>query len=139
MTSLDMVQAAEPPCEHCEGVCCRQAKHHAFAVLLDPEEHAAFPESIWIADQEGWALPYRNGACLHFDLRTSQCLIYDRRPLGCRDFSCCAGYGRRDGYHGSFLENNPRVVRLIEKHIVTTLETKDDTLPAPLPSWVRDT
>jgi hypothetical protein len=56
----------EFPCTEC-GACC--------ARVTGP------PLPIW--QERGWLTP--SGACKHYDARTKRCLIYEERPIECRD------------------------------------------------------
>lgn len=116
---------AEPPCRHCYGACCRQHAGHPFAVLLDDDEAELYPERVEVEKLyarriEGadglTALPYVDGKCVHLG-DDDRCGIYDGRPKRCREFSCLNGYRLKgEDRHSFFLEDNPRVVAIIETH-----------------------
>jgi Fe-S-cluster containining protein len=110
-----------PPCQHCHGACCRKsAFDHKYAVELQPEEEARFPEArsykIKGLNRHVKALPYIEDRCIHLSAH-NQCQIYDRRPENCREFSCAASYCLNGTRHGFFLQDNPGVVQLIEIHL----------------------
>lgn len=101
-----------PPCEHCDGACCK-ANGHDFAVLLDEDEVQHFPAAVRVAN--GPVLPYVNGRCIHLDDR-DRCSIYASRPRACRAFNCAEGWRLKDPHHGFFLEDNPKVVELLKRY-----------------------
>ena len=85
--------------------------------MLVPEDDAASYETTTINDTLGsfMAIPYKDGTCIYLDGDSNMCRIYDRRPNLCREFNCLDGYKcRADGGHSFFLNDNEKVVRLIE-------------------------
>lgn len=111
----------EPPCEYCTAVCCKQTTHK-FAVLLEEDEVDAFDQACLIQSPEkdgdtAWCLPYKNKKCVYLN-DNDRCGIYDRRPKRCREFNCVNGYKIRGEHHSFFLEDHPKVVSLIELHVI---------------------
>lgn len=124
MTNDANIKNAQPPCEHCEGWCCRQTPGHDFAVLL--EEGEVYAEAVAIKDPNSWrepkmvnVLPYVDGRCVYLG-KDNKCSVYSERPNLCRQFSCTSGWKSRGDHHGFFLEDNPKVVNLIELHVLNS-------------------
>lgn len=72
------------PCVECKATCCKGHR----GVLLD----------------DGSILPFVNDQCPHLG-EDDRCMIYERRPRGCREFDCSQEPG--------FLRVNPRVKALL--------------------------
>lgn len=113
------LEDANPPCENCDGRCCRQKPHNQdFAVLLEDEEVENFDQAVKFASWGGrsdWVIPYKKGKCPY--LLENRCTIYENRPNGCKMFKCTNGY-RENGKYSFFLQDNPEVVKLIQLHII---------------------
>ena len=109
-----------PPCDECEGRCCKVGafSHPDIAVQLEwPEEDESnFPEAIPDRDRPGeLGIPMVNGRCLHLD-DNNQCRIYERRPVACRNYNCLRGYWRtREFPHAIIMLTHPELVKLIER------------------------
>lgn len=114
---------AKPPCQKCNAACCKQydfgdsgAPAHSYAVLLYGDEVERF-EDVAIETDDGWGLPYKNKRCVFLG-KDDRCSVYEKRPQGCRDFSCAfiSMVGKppipRLSY---FIEDNLPVLRLVVK------------------------
>lgn len=110
----------DPPCESCQGTCCKRSEH--VIVLLAEDEKERFPEAVLekagaILDEDGWMLPTVNGQCIFLD-NNNRCSIYARRPQACRDFTCVSGHPMfNDGRLSFFLEDHEEVVQLLDLHL----------------------
>lgn len=108
------------PCGDCTANCCKQ-NGYEFAVLLRAEELRRFGAyGTWVTfDHHGarrreFVLPYVNGRC-QFLGQDDRCMIYEDRPMSCREFECASAYNARGlGEHGRFLELNPDVLERLE-------------------------
>lgn len=105
-----------PPCHACQGTCCVRVGFPTL-VELTVDEAPQFPEALQVDNGLGlvWALPTTEaGRCIHLAV-DNRCRIYARRPLGCRQFNCRAGYRGPGARHSFFLEDHPEVVELLER------------------------
>lgn len=117
----------QPPCNYCNGACCRQTWNHAYAVVLDEDELEGLdyvvyndPDPCFPEDAQISVLPYVDGKCIYLD-QDNKCSVYDHRPKRCREFSCLSGYDFSTGRTNSFfLEDNPDVVKLIELRVINS-------------------
>jgi Fe-S-cluster containining protein len=112
---------ATPPCDKCDGRCCRQKPHdQEYAVLLNRNEikkynYAVLHNPFSLSGDE-WVIPYKNGKCPHLG-KDNRCTIYEDRPKGCKQFKCTNCYNR-EGNYAFFLRDNPKVVKLIKLHVL---------------------
>ena len=109
------------PCGQCVAACCKQ-NGHEFAALLEEDERAKFgpfAQMVSLRRSDGalvseFVLPYRDGRC-QFLSEDDRCTIYDDRPRACRTFECAPKFNAQGvGRHDSFLDQNPRVLQLLQ-------------------------
>ena len=127
MPRLRLAILGDSPCHLCTAACCRQ-NGHDYAVLLQGEaERRKFaPWSVDVRidtrDEHGTrvtverVLPYQDGRCVFLG-HDNLCMIYEDRPLSCRQFQCVSGYrtvASNPGGHSDFLQNNPPVLQILD-------------------------
>lgn len=113
------LEIAIPPCEFCDGHCCRQ-NGHEFAVMLEDGEENRFQDAIQFPDLVNgpdWVLPYKQGKCVYLT-DNNRCGIYNTRPSACRKFKCTNGYNRDPRRHSFFVRDNSYVAELIQVRII---------------------
>lgn len=104
------------PCGDCTANCCKQ-NGYEFAVLLRDGELRRFGAyGAWVifdhngARRREFVLPYVSGRC-QFLGQDDRCMIYENRPMNCREFECVAAFNAEGiGRHGRFLGLNSDVL-----------------------------